>query len=399
MPDFRAFSALRYARDTDLSTVLSPPYDVLSAADVEQLYGRSRHNITHVDVPANQDYLAAASLMQTWIDTKVLVRDTEETLSIYRMEFCDAWGVKRQIVGVLGGLEVVDENPVGGATTVLGHERTTPKAKTDRLDLTRATATNLSPVWGLSLAKGLTDALQEPGAFVGEIEVDQAIHRVEMISDQARIDRIRTIMASDDVLISDGHHRYAVSRTYRDEVRASTGRNDTAAEQTLTFVSELIEDQLCIEAIHRVYSEVSPANLRAGLASCFDFSPIEQVSDELLAAMVEQGRLVLLWPDGSAQWLIPIDGAFDSIRSLDGLWLETALANTAINLAYQHGFTETLNMVTSGAVTAGVLIRPTSIAEIRRTARERLLMPPKSTFFTPKLLTGWVIRPTEPLPK
>ncbi len=82
------------------------------------------------------------------------------------------------------------------------------------------------------------------------------------------------------------------------------------------------------------------------------------------------------------------------VRPLDGAWLERALAGTpaAERVTYQHGLDEVLAAIAAGAATAAVLIRPVSIAEIERTAREGLLMPPKSTFFTPKLRTGFVAR-------
>ena len=85
------------------------------------------------------------------------------SFTLYRMRFTDEVGTARETVGVIGALEVVDE----GAGGVLPHERTTPKAKTDRLDLTRATNANLSPVWGLSLTPGLTELLREPAEPVG----------------------------------------------------------------------------------------------------------------------------------------------------------------------------------------------------------------------------------------
>ena len=100
---------------------------------------------------------------ETWIADGVLVADATPSFTLYRMRFTDDAGRDRDIVGVLGGLEVVDV----GAGGVLPHERTTPKAITDRLDLTRATHANLSPVWGLSLATGLTALLVEPGEPVG----------------------------------------------------------------------------------------------------------------------------------------------------------------------------------------------------------------------------------------
>ena len=90
--------------------------------------------------------------------------------------------------------------------------------------------------------------------------------------------------------------------------------------------------------------------------------------------------------------MIPMPGAFDDVRSLDGAWLE-AHSRRRVPVSYQHGLAETLAAVDDGRAEAAVLIRPVSVAEIERTAREGLLMPPKSTFFTPKLKTGLVLRP------
>lgn len=393
MPVFEPFRAHRYAPGTDLDAVTAPPYDVLSDADVDALAARDAHNIVHVDVPRGDDrYAGASALLQEWLAEGALVTDAEPAFTVYRMSFTDATGAPREIVGVLGGLEVVDE----GAGGVLPHERTTPKAKTDRLDLTRATAVNLSPVWGLSLASGLTDALRAPGEPLGSLVVDGVTHSVERIDDAGRIARIRAIIASDDVLIADGHHRYAVSRTYRDEARAASGATDTDAELTLTFVNELVADQLSIEAIHRVYTGVTAAQLADDLAAHFVLSHADDPTPATLAEMEDTGRLVLLTADG-AHWLTPREGAFDGARALDGAWLEHALAGSDAEVSYQHGLDEVAELVRSGAVAAAVLIRPTSLAEIQRTAREGLLMPPKSTFFTPKLRTGLVLRPTTSL--
>ena len=392
MPSFDPFRALRYAPDTDLQAVIAPPYDVVSDADVDALAACDSHNIVHVDVPRGGDdrYQVAADLLAQWVDAGVLVADAEPSFTIYRMSFTDATGADRVIVGVMGGLEVVD----AGAGGVLPHERTTPKASTDRLDLTRATHANLSPIWGLSLASGLTDELAEPGEPLGSMTVDGVVHTVERVTDPARIARVQAILAADDVLIADGHHRYAISRVYRDQARAETGRDDTDAELTLTFVNELIGEQLSIEAIHRLYTGIGTDELLAALTRCFNLSPAPAPTSATLAEMVESGRLVLLAPDGSASWLAPKPGAFDGVRALDGAWLEHALEGTAAAPSYQHGLDEMLAAVASGDFAAGVLIRPTSLAEIQRTAREGLLMPPKSTFFTPKLRTGFVIRPT-----
>lgn len=398
MPRFKPFAALRYDRSSsrvgDLARLIAPPYDVLSDTDVDALQQGSPENITVVDVPRGGDdrYARAAATLLDWVERGVLVEDPEPSFTIYRLRFTDDLGRERDIVGVLGGLEVLDPGiSSDDGTRVLPHERTTPKASTDRLDLTRATRANLSPVWGLSLARGLTEVLRAEGEPIAEVTEDGVTHVVERITDPERIAAVRAVLAADDVLIADGHHRYGVARTYRDEVRAATGRDDTAAEETLAFVNELVADQLSIAAIHRLYAGIDLDRLVAALRSRFELAPATTPTPGTLRAMERDGFLVLHTSVGT--WtLSPKPGAFDDVRSLDGAWLEAALADTPVEVAYQHGLDETLKAVADGRAVAAVLIRPVGIAEIERTAREGLLMPPKSTFFTPKLKTGLVIR-------
>jgi len=391
VPRFTPFPALRYC-DPDIDDLIAPPYDVLSDADLDELGSRSPWNITHVDVPRESDgaarYDTAAATLREWIDAGVMSYDNTPTFTIYRMRFTDASGSARDIAGVLGGLEVVDD----GAGGVLPHERVTPKASTDRLDLTRATQANLSPVWGLSLASGLTNLLAEPGELIASVTVDGVEHIVERVSDPARIQAIADTIGSDDVLIADGHHRYGISRTYRDEVRSANGNQSNPADDTLAFVNELVADQLSVEAIHRLYHDVSLDDLVAALDTCFERIDAGAPDDHTLATMDDDGVLCLIRPDSTAQWLRARPDAFDGVRSLDGAWLEHTLVDVAHSVTYQHGVDHAVDAVTSGGAVAAVLIRPVSVAEIERTAREGALMPPKSTFFTPKLRTGLVVR-------
>ena len=396
MPRFEPFRALRYA-DPDLEPLLAPPYDVLDDSDVDALQARSPHNITRVDVPRGDAdrYEVAARTLDAWVADGVLVLDPEPSFTIYRLRFTDASGAARDVAGVLGGLEVVDLDAGG----VLPHERTTPKDSTDRLELTRATRANLSPVWGLSLATGLTALLADPGEPVGRFsdhgddpDGPPVEHVWERVTDPARVAAVRDLLATDDVLIADGHHRYAVSRTYRDEVRAATGRDDTAAELTLAFVAELVADQLSVEPIHRLYSDVDLPTLRAALERSFAFTEVG--GDFGTVSALSTTSMVFLTPEGAWR-LDPRPGVFDDVRALDGVWLETALDGVEVRVAYHDGVDPALDAVADRRVVAAVLVRPPSLAEIERTAREGLLMPPKSTFFTPKLKTGAVLRPLD----
>ena len=393
MPRFEPFYALRFADNGNLCVYCAPPYDVLSDDDRQQLATQSVHNIVHVDLPVaappSDAYANASHLLQSWITDGVLQRDEQPSLTLYRTSFTDATGKNRNIVGVIGALEVVDE----GAGGVLPHEQTTPKAKTDRLDLTRATDANLSPVWGLSTKIGLSALLTEPGVPVGSvIDTEGVIHTVEKIVDEIRIQAICDAVSSSPVVIADGHHRYAISRSFRDEVRARTQSKDTGAELTLTYINELVEEQLSVAAIHRFYNGASSDDLRAALSQFYTFEATTSVDDKTLQEMNKRGSLVFIDDRLSVSWMTPKPGAFDSIRALDSARLEYALAGVDHTVGYQHGATEVQQLVKGGTATAAILIRPVSVDEIKRTANEGLLMPPKSTFFTPKLRTGLVIR-------
>jgi uncharacterized protein (DUF1015 family) len=209
VPIFTPFRALRYRADHDLSLVTAPPYDVLSNNDRSQLMSLHPHNVVAVDLPVGDNpYAAAAATLASWRNDGVLQLDTRPSFTLYRMSFVDTRGDRRNTVGVIGALEVVDE----GADGVLPHERTTPKAKTDRLDLTRATRANLSPVWGLSLREQLTDAFIAAGELLGEFVDEHGVtHRVERVDEPMRVRSIASLVSSAPVLIADGHHRHPYS--------------------------------------------------------------------------------------------------------------------------------------------------------------------------------------------
>ena len=392
MPIFSPFRALRYAATDELQQLSAPPYDVLSSADRATLAAQHQHNVVHVDLPiGSEPYVGAANTLAAWRRDGVLALDPQPSYTLYRMRFVDDGGNQRHTVGVIGALEVVDE----GAGGVLPHERTTPKAKTDRLDLTRATRSNLSPVWGLSLREQLTDALIAPGQLMGEFTDTQGVtHRVERVDDPMRMRSITSLVSSAPVLIADGHHRYAIARTYRDEVRDTPLA--AAASTTMTYIGELVEQQLSIAAIHRLYRDITSEALREVLSANFTLTPVDgPIGAHIIAEMSARGSLCFVDQSPAAWWLTPKAEAFSGLRDLDSDRLEASLRSTTHEVAYQHGYHEVIALLAAKHAQAAIFIRPTSISEIRRTADERLLMPPKSTFFTPKLRTGLVMRPLD----
>jgi uncharacterized protein (DUF1015 family) len=395
VPRFEPFPALRYdpAR-VDLGAVFAPPYDVLSEEDRAAFAARHERNIVHIDVPVEADgaarYEVAAATLARWRADGTLIEDPAPAFTLYRMGFTDHAGRPRATVGVVGALEVVDE----GAGGVLPHERTTPKAATDRLDLTRSTRANLSPIWGLSLAGGLTEILTAPAETLGAaVDDDGVTHAVERVTDPVRCAAISNSVAGAAVLIADGHHRYEVSRVYRDEQRVARQGEPGPYDLTLAYVGELVEDQLSVAPIHRVLDGLPAGLTWSGvLEPFFEPEPYGPADPHLPELLVAQGALALVDPDGVALLLHPRPGAFEGVRDLDSARLERVLAGVPHTVRFQHGLENVLASLAKGEAQAAVLTRPVGVTEIARTAREGLLMPPKSTFFTPKLRTGLVLR-------
>jgi uncharacterized protein (DUF1015 family) len=304
------------------------------------------------------------------------------------MDAPDENGIIGHTTGVIGAMELTRP----GEGDILPHEFTTPKAKSDRLDLLRSTRSNLSAVWGLSPARGLTALLESTGAPLCRFEADGVTHSVWRITDTARIDAIRAAIGSAPIVIADGHHRYETSLAYRDERRASEG-DGGQADAVMTFVVELIEDELDVGPIHRLLSGLPEGfDLRAAFDPFFEIEAFAFNDAPTVRRIQELGGLVLVLP-GDAWLLRPRAETISATRDLDSSRLDLALASLPNHsLVYQHGVEHIRSVVETGAAQAGVLLRPVTIDQIIEIAKGGEKMPPKSTFFAPKPRTGVVFR-------
>jgi uncharacterized protein (DUF1015 family) len=392
VPRFEPFRGLRYNLDrVEIADVTAPPYDVIDDEDRSALLARHPENIVAVDLPRSDrgdPYAEAAARLEHWRNDSILVEDPEPCLFVYRMDFVDEAGGHHHTTGVLGALELSPPGEDG----ILPHEHTTPKAKSDRLQLLRATGVQLSPIWGLSPAQGLTDVL-DPGRppLASWSDDDHVTHSLWIVDDPALQREITSLVASEPVVIADGHHRYETSLAYRDEQRSARGPG--AYDLVLTYVVELAEDELTVLPIHRVLSGLPAGfDVRAALEAYFVPTPIDGVDAGIVARMQRVGALGLVTASGA--WLLePRNDALAGARDLDSSRLDIALAALPPHeLAYQHGVDNVVTRVAKGEVDAGVLLRPATVAQIVDIARGGERMPPKTTFFHPKPRTGVVLR-------
>lgn len=403
MPEFLPFRGMRYAIGRDVASVTSPPYDVIDDDERDALEHRSPENVVRLILPRDpadaavgDRYAHAAALLATWREHGVLRADAAPGLYAYRMSFTGPAG-PQTTTGVIGTVELPSRP---GEGDVLPHERTLPKAKSDRLALQRATRANLEPIWGLSLAGGLTDAIGPIVPAQEAVDLDGNRHELSPIDDPERVRAISDLVGRTPIVLADGHHRFETACTYRDEVR------DVEARSIMMLVVELADDQLCVRPIHRLVHDlgVSPGDLRDALAGTFrvtDAGPntpdgvraLETAMDEHAAiGLVDDAGLAMLEPDTA---LHPLLGELpDPLAEVDAARFDVGLRPRLgdATLGYRDDAPTVAALVAKGSADAAVLLRPVSVPVIRRAALARVRMPEKTTFFHPKPRTGMVLR-------
>jgi uncharacterized protein (DUF1015 family) len=411
VPSFLPFRGVRYdPRRVDLGDVTAPPYDVIDEAGRAALARRHARNVVAIDLPRDPEstgadpaeggagsdraYEYAHELLEIWLADGILRRD-DPSFYVYAMVRPGPDGPRRT-TGVLGALAL--SRPGEGG--ILPHEHTTPKAKSDRLRLLRATRANLSAVWGLSPAVGLSALLESETEPDATWQADGVTHQLWRIDDPARTEAISRAIGAEPVVIADGHHRYETSLAYRDEQRALGDRGAPGAESVLTYVVELANDQLEVGPIHRLVGGLPDGfDLVAALIPFFEVIELDPDGDDALRSdpdpsdrLAALGALGLVTAAGT--WaLVPRAGQFDGVRDLDTSRLDLALdALPDHELVFQHGVDEVTRRVHDGDAQAGFLLRPATVAQIVEIAHGGERMPPKTTFFGPKPCTGVVLR-------
>jgi uncharacterized protein (DUF1015 family) len=397
VPRFEPFAGLRYSSArVRIDDVIAPPYDVISPEERQALEGRSPYNSVRVELPRDEPgldrYRVAARLFAQWRAEGIVARDGVPAFYGYRMKFTDEERRPRLSVGVVGALGLEPPAPGG----ILPHERTTPKAKTDRLQLLRATRANLSPIWGLSLAMGLSDLLMGPETSpVQAVDGDLVAHELWPITDVKQVKEIAHSVGSAPVVIADGHHRFETALTYQEERREAAGGQSGPFDLVMAFIVELAEDQLSVRATHRLINGLpGDFDLKGALSTEFDVLPTDPADSSIGRRMQRAGALALLTATGT--WLLmPRTGPSRSSEreDVDSMRLEPVLAKMpAHEVTYQHGWDLTAAAVAKGAAQAAILLRPPTVSQIAETGRGGARMPPKTTFFWPKPRTGLVFR-------
>ncbi|MBX3223909.1 MAG: DUF1015 domain-containing protein [Labilithrix sp.] len=434
MAEIAPLTPLRYdltsiAASGGLAKVVAPPYDVIDAAQRAALAAAHPHNIVKLILPEGEGdakYDNARDLFSAWRAEGVLVRDDEPAFYRYDQTFTPpGGGAPRTRRGFLGLVKVV---PLDQGV-VLPHERTLSGPKEDRLKLFRATRTNLSP--GFMLYRDPDKKLDAPLARASELAsfetADGVRHTLAKISDKDAIRAIVDGVAGSSLLIADGHHRYETALRYAQEAAAKPGsvaRPEHA--YFMVFFANGDDPDLVVFPTHRHVHSLARfdfAEALKGASELFDVTALppgasaDVYTEALAKSGAERPSLVLCAGDGRASLLAlkkdadlaahPILGKrVAALRSTDvallhmgilepvlGITPEAQAAKT--NIWYPQDAAASLAALRSNKGQALFLMNGTPVAEVRAVAEAGEVMPQKSTFFFPKVVTGLCVHTLE----
>lgn len=432
MPDVRAFRGYRYdlGRVGVLSDVVAPPYDVIDPALQEALYQKHPHNVIRLDLnraePADDErrnrYTRAGRLLKDWLHDGILREETQPAVYVYHQVFTvDDQHYTRRGVLALARLEKF------GAGRIFPHEETMSGPKEDRFRLMQATAMNLSPIFGLypDPANDVQTMLEEAVRRALPLEaVDHlgTISRLWPLSDSGVIHRLRSSLTNQPVFIADGHHRYETALRYLDERRATGDVRDDEhpANFTLMMLVGMNDPGLLILPTHRLLSglpAVSSSQLCEILGTHFDITRIGQgavAARETWALIEANGEQLFLgfgtvaddtWHTARLRSTAAMDQlAAQHCPAWRGLGVSILhelviahLLRSALRIElvckYVHRLDEVLSDVENQRCQIAALVPPATMHHVESIASNHEKMPPKSTYFYPKLLTGLVFNP------
>jgi uncharacterized protein (DUF1015 family) len=402
-----------------LGGVLAPPYDVLTDAQRDELYGRDMRNVVRIDagvrlpddIPGVSDaYTRAASFLQSWLDLGVLVRDDPAGYYIVDHHFTYPSGGERMRRGLLAtvaatGWEQSDLRP---------HERTLSGPKLERLALMRATRAQTSPVFAIwKGGEGIDDLLGRTavgtallgGRIDGELGSEKLL--IWRVADAGTVDAISAALRDASLYMADGHHRYETAAAYAEERRAAEpgASPDALFERCLVYLADADDPGITILPTHRLvraasgvafslddlwarlddaYETEAAADIRAALATAAAL----RASHHAFAVVARDGAAVLRRPrrtSASPRDRLDVTVLEAEILGPAGVSSD-AIASGALAYTREAGALE--DAVRNGEAVLGFGLTPVSTAEVIAVAGAGETMPQKSTYFYPKVPTG-----------
>ncbi len=397
MVDFRPFRGVlpHLSKNEDIADRVSPPYDIISAEEQAKLQSKP-FNIARITLGAvDGRYEEAARALDSWLSSGKLEQDKEECYYLYRQGFKDGerWLTRNGIIGVLRseGYE---------AGNIIPHEETFPKVKEDRLNLLRATGTHCESIFGLydRSEVDMDAAIREAEKLFECTDLSGTRHQLYRISDRGTVEAIRDMMASKKVLIADGHHRYETSYKYAQE-----NPGDERKGYVLCTMVSSQDTGMFVRPTHRLVRKLrfQESELLESMGKHFS---VRQVKDAAAALAIMDAAAAptfgLLLPSGRsvvAEFTAPAGDILWEVDTyvcqeviLKGILYAMPQGNE-LEIEYDHDAASVESKVRSGKGDLAILVRAPTLDQTWKVAQGGRKMPKKTTYFWPKIWSGFVL--------
>ncbi|NTU67924.1 MAG: DUF1015 domain-containing protein [Chlorobiaceae bacterium] len=421
MPEIVPFKGIVYGSGVigDADRLICPPYDAISPAVQRELYDASPYNAVRMELPMEADpYDAAAVRLREWLASGVLQQDVEPAIYPCAQTFIDEKGNELTRSGFFAALKLYDF----GEGQVLPHEKTLSGPKADRLSMFRKTGANLSSIFGLyaddsRVADQAVSAFCEANEPVVDAVLQGVRNRLWRITDSALVAQVQSVLAARKVYIADGHHRYETGVAYRNE-RAAANPGHTGSEPynyILAYLSNIHDEGLRILPIHRLVRGLGSFDINTFVSELDrHFTvwelPGHKAMDDFLGGCpsciaygivlpgITLGISLDCKPEEALSTPVPEALRTLSVVLLHDLVFGQILGITAeatakeSNITYVKNEQEVFDSVDSGEAQLGVVLKPTRVEQVVSVAGTGEVMPQKSTWFYPKIMTGMVFR-------
>ncbi len=392
--------------------VMAPPYDVITQAYKDALYNRSACNVVRIDfgveLPEDNNsvnkYTRAKDDLELWMSNGILVQDEIPYFYAYEIDYT-VFGKPLTLRGLMALVKIEE---LGNG--VYPHEATYSKPKADRLNLLRTCLANTSPIYALynsrdKVTSGVLKSISDE-PWITSKDSDGAVHRIYKIHDLGSYEEIIKEFKDKAIYIADGHHRYEVALEFQKEMQeAAEGKDNNIRlfpyDYVLMFLANIEDDGISVLPTHRLIKGIPDSSYIINkLRNYFDINTAGFDKDirEILSS--ENRNAIGMYVNKDEKWYIlkytggRLKDLHPALSNLDVVLLHELIFKRALDIsdfAYEMNASEALRMVQAGDFDAAFFLNPTKLKDVEQAALANKRMPPKSTYFYPKLLTGMVI--------
>ncbi len=417
--NLKSFKGITYNPEkVKIENVVTPPYDVITPEEQENFYKKSEYNIVRLilgkkfetDNDGNNRYTRAKEFYQKWLKEKVLIKDKKENI-YYLEENFEINGKSYTREGFIAIVKL-EEFEKGN---ILPHEKTLKGPKIDRFNLIKECKVNFSQIFGLYSDSKLRaiSMLKEYACSTNpyfNFFFNDINYKFWKFSDQNLISKIQELMAEKKIFIADGHHRYETALAYRDFMRKKLNipnNKEMPFDYIMFYLCPMEDKGLIVLPTHRLLKNIS-INLTDFLEKSKKYFEIKELKDKNLEKLIhlleskKEENTVFIFFNGKNFYLFELKDNLKNLNKLDVEILEEFIFKKILNITDEEISNKKkidfikdtdrgIKAVIENKFSGIFIMNPTKIDQIKQISLNKGILPQKSTYFYPKLLTGLVI--------